>query len=311
MSSGHHPLDLVSPPDEDEDRLDQLMGLLARSDISDDLQRSNKLTPPPDTARERSPSEIWRLYTKSRLNLPNRSRVENLTWRMLQREQHLGARNAQKRHEQPQMQSQPHLPPPASSSSSGFGDPIDIDLDNDWVDDIDFGPIHPHSLPTTHHHNPFQHPPPHLHGFPPNFNAFHFSLDPLAMEGPGDVTTPPAPITSNPSSYVNLSSMSSSFTNSTTATSTESLFASSLPTHYPPEQSSTPPQQQCNNCGTTTTPLWRRSPEGHPLCNACGLFYKLHGVIRPLSLKSNVIRKRKRKKKEKDPQERQSMTIPY
>ncbi|KAI8888819.1 hypothetical protein K501DRAFT_329672 [Backusella circina FSU 941] len=51
---------------------------------------------------------------------------------------------------------------------------------------------------------------------------------------------------------------------------------------------------QCTNCGTTTTPLWRRNPEGKPLCNACGLFLKLHGVVRPLSLKTDVIRKRNR-----------------
>ncbi|PBK75324.1 GATA-domain-containing protein, partial [Armillaria solidipes] len=48
----------------------------------------------------------------------------------------------------------------------------------------------------------------------------------------------------------------------------------------------------CTNCQTTDTPLWRRSPEGQPLCNACGLFYKLHGVVRPLSLKTDVSRKR-------------------
>lgn len=51
---------------------------------------------------------------------------------------------------------------------------------------------------------------------------------------------------------------------------------------------------KCTNCGTTTTPLWRRDPEGQPLCNACGLFLKLHGVVRPLSLKTDVIKKRNR-----------------
>ena len=50
----------------------------------------------------------------------------------------------------------------------------------------------------------------------------------------------------------------------------------------------------CTNCLTQTTPLWRRNAEGHPLCNACGLFLKLHGVVRPLSLKTDVIKKRNR-----------------
>ncbi|KAI8331273.1 hypothetical protein EDC96DRAFT_527281 [Choanephora cucurbitarum] len=50
----------------------------------------------------------------------------------------------------------------------------------------------------------------------------------------------------------------------------------------------------CTNCETTTTPLWRRNPEGLPLCNACGLFLKLHGKVRPLSLKTDVIKKRNR-----------------
>lgn len=50
----------------------------------------------------------------------------------------------------------------------------------------------------------------------------------------------------------------------------------------------------CSNCFTQTTPLWRRNPEGNPLCNACGLFLKLHGVVRPLSLKTDVIKKRNR-----------------
>ncbi|KAG6837700.1 hypothetical protein H0H93_003502 [Arthromyces matolae] len=54
------------------------------------------------------------------------------------------------------------------------------------------------------------------------------------------------------------------------------------------------PPTLCTNCHTTNTPLWRRDPEGQPLCNACGLFFKLHGVVRPLSLKTDVIKKRNR-----------------
>ncbi|XP_057245088.1 erythroid transcription factor-like, partial [Malurus melanocephalus] len=34
----------------------------------------------------------------------------------------------------------------------------------------------------------------------------------------------------------------------------------------------------CSNCQTSTTTLWRRSPRGDPVCNACGLYYKLHRV---------------------------------
>ncbi|ORZ17683.1 hypothetical protein BCR42DRAFT_287373, partial [Absidia repens] len=50
----------------------------------------------------------------------------------------------------------------------------------------------------------------------------------------------------------------------------------------------------CTRCDTQNTPLWRRNVEGLPLCNACGLFLKLHGTARPLSLKTDVIKKRNR-----------------
>lgn len=52
------------------------------------------------------------------------------------------------------------------------------------------------------------------------------------------------------------------------------------------------PKTKCFNCETVKTPLWRKDPEGNTLCNACGLFQKLHGTTRPLSLKSDVIKKR-------------------
>ncbi|KAJ7459406.1 hypothetical protein B0H11DRAFT_1817389 [Mycena galericulata] len=51
---------------------------------------------------------------------------------------------------------------------------------------------------------------------------------------------------------------------------------------------------QCYNCQTTATPLWRKDDEGKTVCNACGLYYKLHGAARPISMKQDVIRKRSR-----------------
>ncbi|KAF9281784.1 hypothetical protein BGZ68_006434 [Mortierella alpina] len=60
------------------------------------------------------------------------------------------------------------------------------------------------------------------------------------------------------------------------------------------EDSEAAPPTQCTNCNTFKTPLWRRDQNGLPLCNACGLFLKLHGRTRPLSLKTDVIKKRNR-----------------
>ena len=50
----------------------------------------------------------------------------------------------------------------------------------------------------------------------------------------------------------------------------------------------------CHNCATTVTPLWRRDELGHPICNACGLYHKLHGSHRPVQMKKSTIKRRKR-----------------
>ncbi|XP_055952754.1 transcription factor GATA-3-like isoform X1 [Argiope bruennichi] len=51
----------------------------------------------------------------------------------------------------------------------------------------------------------------------------------------------------------------------------------------------------CANCRTTTTTLWRRNHHGEPVCNACGLYFKLHNMRRPIAMKKDGIQTRNRK----------------
>ena len=50
---------------------------------------------------------------------------------------------------------------------------------------------------------------------------------------------------------------------------------------------------KCVNCHTMETPLWRRDENNQSICNACGLYYKLHGIKRT-SFKSSIVRRRRR-----------------
>ncbi|KAL4709970.1 hypothetical protein ACJJTC_003933 [Scirpophaga incertulas] len=51
----------------------------------------------------------------------------------------------------------------------------------------------------------------------------------------------------------------------------------------------------CSNCGTRTTTIWRRDARGEMVCNACGLYYKLHGVPRPTAMRRDTIHTRRRR----------------
>ncbi|XP_066964147.1 endothelial transcription factor GATA-2-like isoform X1 [Macrobrachium rosenbergii] len=66
----------------------------------------------------------------------------------------------------------------------------------------------------------------------------------------------------------------------------------------------------CANCKTSTTTLWRRNPNGEPVCNACGLYYKLHNVNRPLTMKKEGIQTRNRKLSSKSKKKKGMMGFP-
>lgn len=55
----------------------------------------------------------------------------------------------------------------------------------------------------------------------------------------------------------------------------------------------------CDHCSTKVTSLWRKL-NGSTVCNACGLYYKMHNVRRPIKYKNNSIKKRKRGTKKND-----------
>merc|ERR1711953_156066 len=57
------------------------------------------------------------------------------------------------------------------------------------------------------------------------------------------------------------------------------------------------PDTRCTNCQTSKTSLWRRDNQGCPVCNACGLYFKMHGHQRPANMRKDNVLQRKRKVK--------------
>jgi len=75
-----------------------------------------------------------------------------------------------------------------------------------------------------------------------------------------------------------------------------------------------PTVSRCNNCNTTKTTAWRRDQAGKLVCNACGLYYRLHRTNRPVHMRKDFIQQRFRRKnallRDEDADESGSQTSP-
>ena len=140
--------------------------------------------------------------------------------------------------------------------------------------------------------------PPHQHPSPP-----HQQQPALHQHPSTHLTHPPT------QQYYQIPSQDRSFP-VTSAHSTILPHPASLPQHpiplnmlYPmqgqpttsPKPISMIPVTRCTNCSTSSTSLWRRDTQGTPVCNACGLYYKLHGKSRPITWRRDVTTRRVRR----------------
>ncbi|ODM96878.1 Transcription factor GATA-3 [Orchesella cincta] len=121
---------------------------------------------------------------------------------------------------------------------------------------------------------------------------------------PSSISGNPTPVPYNVPSYNNIASQASRNNKSQSALINGSGSFSHKQTRR--DGFATPKQRlsasrregtQCANCGTVKTSLWRRNQNGENVCNACGLYFKLHNVNRPLTMKKDTIQTRKRKPK--------------
>ncbi|OBA20333.1 hypothetical protein METBIDRAFT_12358 [Metschnikowia bicuspidata var. bicuspidata NRRL YB-4993] len=109
--------------------------------------------------------------------------------------------------------------------------------------------------------------------------------DPLFLDSQWPPPPPDPPASSFLSSYID--SLESTIKNDyhPVRPRDQSLAAADSSGHYVSDKVPLDRRQArllaCSNCHTRTTPLWRKTAAGDTLCNACGLFYKLHGTLRP------------------------------
>uniref|UniRef100_A0A1I7ZQ62 GATA-type domain-containing protein n=1 Tax=Steinernema glaseri TaxID=37863 RepID=A0A1I7ZQ62_9BILA len=65
-------------------------------------------------------------------------------------------------------------------------------------------------------------------------------------------------------------------------------------------KTATASESRCSNCMTTKTTAWRRDSNGKLVCNACGLYFRLHRTNRPVHMRKDFIQQRFRRRTGKD-----------
>ncbi|KAI8997403.1 hypothetical protein BDB01DRAFT_830990 [Pilobolus umbonatus] len=277
--------------------------ILSPNHIADQVL-SSSLFPVNDKEDTNDPlsTQVWRMYAQAKDSLPNGSRLENITWRMMA----MTLKNKQ--------EGTPTEEPMEIKDS--------IDIPNDNIHRTKSINIPTHYMEDNYYYSDTLESPSSYQSHNP---LMHSSFS-IPSESPASTTSfyynqPSIPHTMGVVSFEDMLTMYSKDESSPTLTIPVDIpqltnqhypspSYSPSASRYSPSISSTDDDisfhnhttsyrtqtgnTQCSNCATQATPLWRRDPSGNPLCNACGLFYKLHGVVRPLSLKTNSIKKRNR-----------------
>jgi Fe-S oxidoreductase len=223
---------------------------------------------------DNSSMKIYKMFNHNKY-LPNNKRISNIAWRI-----HNKKVNKKK-------------PSKSMSNQSDFdyvahirriSDDINKDASTNGLFDDDpliFNDIDPTMVAASsdvHYNNEFDIPSNQLNTPSSHTSSTTSETTRNKVRAPSEPTLiPNFPTMPNLLSNLNVPS-SQEDANRNTQTNILSTYINSL------ESSLKKPKKflQCTNCNTKTTPLWRKSNNGDLLCNACGLFYKLHGVLRPL-----------------------------
>ncbi|KAG5461440.1 MAG: hypothetical protein BJ554DRAFT_6370 [Olpidium bornovanus] len=160
----------------------------------------------------------------------------------------------------------PDLDPDASLSLFSTGD-YALDIDSGLAATANFGETPPSvppylimALPT----------PPAVSGQLASADVLPASRSPVCAPSPGQ--SPP-----------NLASVGGPYEASKRARTTDAAFVAGGRQGKTAKLAGNPERKNsCVNCGTTTTPMWRRTPDRQQtLCNACGLYFKQYQRHRP------------------------------